>query len=73
MEKNENLKNLAQELKILRAKHNLTQEELAKVSGVSRCAITFIENGKTTARPSTLVKIAKALHIDESSLLNYIL
>lgn len=73
MEKNENLKKLALELKILRAKKNVTQEELAKLSGVSHCAITFIENCKTTARPQTLIKLAKALEVDESELLNFIL
>lgn len=73
MTESENLRKLAHELKVLRAKNNMTQEELAKASGVSNCAITFIENCKTQARAKTLIKLARALHVDESELLNYIL
>lgn len=73
MTESENLRKLAHEIKVLRAKNNMTQEELAKASGVSNCAITFIENCKTQARAKTLIKLARALQVDESELLNYIL
>ena len=72
MTNNENLKNLAKQIKILRGKNSMTQEELAKASGVSACAITFIESCKKKPRVATLIKIAKALNVDESELLNYI-
>ena len=68
----ENLKKLAHEIKVLRAKNDMTQEELAEASGVSHCSITFIENCKKKPRVSTLIKIAKALKVDENELLNYI-
>ena len=73
MEKSEKMEQLARRIKVLRAMNNMTQEELAKASGVSNCAITFIENCKTQARAKTLIKLARALHVDESELLNYIL
>lgn len=73
MEKSENMRKLAHEIKVLRAKNNMTQEDLAKASGVSNCAIVFIENCRTQARAKTLIKLARALHVDESELLIYIL
>ena len=68
----ENLKKLAHEIKVLRAKNVMTLEELAVVSGVSHCSITFIENCKKKPRVATIIKIAKALKVDENELLNYI-
>jgi len=44
-------------LKELRHKSNLTQEQLAKMVGISRTMVTEIENGN--ANPS--VKVAKRL------------
>jgi putative transcriptional regulator len=44
-------------LKELRQRSNLTQEQLAKMVGISRTMITEIENGK--ANPS--VKVAKKI------------
>lgn len=73
MNKSEKMEQLARRIKVLRAMNNMTQEELAKASGVSNCAITFIENCKTQARAKTLIKLARALQVDESELLNYIL
>lgn len=73
MNKSEKMEQLARRIKVLRAMNNMTQEELAKASGVSNCAITFIENCRTQARAKTLIKLARALQVDESELLNYIL
>jgi putative transcriptional regulator len=54
-------------MKELRARYDLTQEELAKIVGVRRETILFIEKGNYN--PSLLLAhdIAKALHttIDE--------
>lgn len=69
---NENLKRLANQIKVLRARNNMTQEELSRASGVSACAITFIESCKKKPRVATIIKIAKALNVDENELLNYI-
>lgn len=70
------MKNLANELKVLRAKNGMTQEDLAKASGVSPCAIALIESCKKKPRVATILKIAKAFKIGEEEtqkLLDYIL
>jgi len=49
-------------LKEVREEEKLTQEELAKKSGVSRTIIAGLESGAiTTTTTKTLTKIAKAL------------
>jgi len=45
-------------LKVLRAKHNLTQEQLAKKIGISRPALSDIETGKTIPSGQTIIRIA---------------
>ena len=46
----------------LRESKKLTQEELGKLSGVSRVSIYKIETGQSTPRDTTLQHIAEALH-----------
>lgn len=49
-------------LKSIREKLGMTQEELAKKSGVSRITIVGIETGRTkVTRTDTLAKIADAV------------
>lgn len=52
-------------LKELRKTAVISQEELAEKSGVSRAAISAIENShrRTTPWPSTIRKLAKALGV----------
>ncbi len=54
-------------IKELRARHNLTQEELAKKVGVRRETILFVENGKYAPSLKLAHDLAKALQttIDE--------
>jgi putative transcriptional regulator len=54
-------------IKELRARYNLTQEDLAKNVGVRRETILFIEKGKYNPSLQLAHMIAKALHttIDE--------
>lgn len=49
-------------IKELRAKHKLTQEELANKVGVRRETILFIENGKYSPSLRLAHKIAKTLN-----------
>lgn len=70
---NDKMKMLAQQIKVFRAKSNMTQEDLAKASGLSPCAIGLIESCKRKPRVTSLVKIAEALNVDEKELLCYIL
>lgn len=68
----EKQRELAIKVKVLRAEKNMTQEQLAESSGVSVCAVTFIENCKKKPRVGTLIKIAKAFEIDANELLKYV-
>lgn len=55
---------MGSKLKEKRKSQGLTQEELAKKSGVSRGTILALESGKSevVTKTSTLVKLAKALN-----------
>lgn len=69
-----NLKGLAKEIKIGRARKGINQVELAERSGVSLCAIALIESENKrvqSVRTGTLVKIAKALDLENDVLLKY--
>lgn len=49
-------------VKELREAKNMTQEELAAKSGISRCTISALENGLTRNTTSkTLLKLAQVL------------
>jgi putative transcriptional regulator len=48
-------------IKEYRAKHNLTQEKLAKMVGVRRETIVFLEQGKYNPSLRLAHKVAKAL------------
>ncbi len=68
----EKLKELAKQIKILRAKNDLTQEELAIKSGLGFSTIVCLESYRKIPRVETLVKIAEACNVDEQELLKYI-
>lgn len=51
-------------IKELRARHNLTQEELARQVGVRRETILFLEKGKYNPSLKLAYKIALALKAD---------
>ncbi len=55
-------------LKQFRESRVLTQEELAKASGVSLSQIIRLESGKNRPRPATIRKLAKALGIGASKI-----
>lgn len=48
----------------LRARHEFTQSDLAKVVGVTRQTIGFIEKGEFSPSVTLALKIAKALQCD---------
>ena len=57
-------------LRQLRREANLSQEELAKKAGISRVAISLLENGKSVdAKGSTIQKLSEALKVDPKVLL----
>lgn len=51
---------IANFIKAYRKKNNISQDELAKYSNVSRLAINEFENGKSDIKFSTLLKVLKA-------------
>ena len=58
------------ELKKCRLQAGLTQEQLAKESGISRITINKLENGfQTIIKSSTIIKLADALKINPQILL----
>jgi len=63
--------NFAQQLKDLRKERNLTQEELAKKTGISLRTISRYELGETLPRTKKYYeKIAKALEVDDDYFLS---
>jgi len=60
---------LGQNLRKLRLKKNLSQDNLAKILNVDRAYISNIENGRMNPTLSTLEKISNALGISSSELL----
>lgn len=58
------------ELKKCRIQAGLTQEQLAKESGISRITINKLENGfQTITKSSTIIKLADTLKINPQILL----
>lgn len=58
------------EIRKHRQSWNLTQDDLARMLGVSQASITAWERGTRTPDPETLVKLVKALDIDPRVLFN---
>ena len=57
------------QIKELREKRHLTQEELAEISGVSRATLSKLEtNAVDVCQSKTLVKIAEALNVKVGSI-----
>lgn len=58
-------------LKVLRAEHELTQEDLAKALGVSRQTINAIEKGKYDPSLVLAFKMAELFKIRIEEIFNY--
>ncbi len=56
----------------LRTEKGMTQENLSAFAGIARSHLTLLENGKKTARLDTLFRIADALEIKPSVLIQMI-
>jgi transcriptional regulator with XRE-family HTH domain len=66
-------KSFGENLRLERKKQNLTVQVVAEKCGTSRSYITLIENGKRLPRKKILLKIAVALHLKTSTVLNWYL
>lgn len=60
---------LAKNLKVLRAKHDYSQEQLAELADISQQQISFLENGKINPKLIMLVKIAEVFGITVNDLI----
>ena len=58
-------------LKTLRTKNNLTQEDLADSLEVSRQAVCMWERGERTPKISVLTKIAKTFELSIDHIINH--
>ena len=63
-------KKLAHNLKVERAKNELTQEKLAELSGISAKHITKIESAKVSPSIYIVYKLAKGLKTSIDELVN---
>ncbi|MDS9471691.1 helix-turn-helix transcriptional regulator [Sporosarcina pasteurii] len=59
---------LRNRLRELRARHHFTQVELAKIVGVTRQTIGFIEKGEFSPSVTLALKLARALECDINEL-----
>ena len=55
-------------LRPLRLERALTQEELAQAAGLNAATVVQLENGRRTARPPTIRKLAAALGVPVTAL-----
>ncbi len=70
-----NQKDIGKIIRFHRKQAQLSQEELATLSGVGKTAVFDIEKGKLTIRFSTLIKLLHALNIKikfESTLMEHL-
>ncbi len=64
----ETLIKIGDNIRTIRKKRGLSQEEFAHIAGFSRSYFTEIETGKRNISVLNLVKIAKMLHVDTSEI-----
>lgn len=60
-------------VKKVRLEKNMTLEELARLSGISKGHLSKIERGEREPKISTLIQIALALKVDSNELYSIIL
>ena len=68
---NIDLVKLGQKIKFERIRHNLSQEELAELSGLSVHGLSNVETGKTDIRYTNLLQISKAFDMRLCELLDF--
>ena len=64
-----NLDHIGKKIKYLRLRQQKTQQQIADECGISKSLLSKIENGQTSSAIATLAKIAKALNVSLSWLL----
>lgn len=69
MDLNDLNKNIADNMRQIRAKNRISQDELAELSGISQQYICKIENEKVNPSIHILVKIAESLKVTVNDLI----
>mgnify|MGYP003657859143 FL=1 len=64
------LADVGRRIRAIRAEQSLNLDQLARLTGISAPALSLIETGKRDARLTTLAKIAAALRVSLSTLLD---
>jgi transcriptional regulator with XRE-family HTH domain len=64
------LADVGRRIRAIRTEHSLNLDQLARLTGISAPALSLIETGKRDARLTTLAKIAAALRVSLSALLD---
>jgi transcriptional regulator with XRE-family HTH domain len=63
------IERIAMRIKALRDKRQMSQEDLAERAGISRGYLARLETGRHDPTITTLEKLAKALHVKVTELL----
>lgn len=71
MNKKELLLKLGSKVRYERVKKNLSQEELAELANLNMRSISMIERGVTDVKFTTLTKIAEALQVETTVLIDF--
>ncbi|UXX81521.1 helix-turn-helix domain-containing protein [Roseovarius pelagicus] len=64
------LANVGRRIRATRVKQSLNLDQLARLTGISAPALSLIETGKRDARLTTVAKIAAALRVPLSTLMD---
>lgn len=73
MNEKELLLKLGQKIRFERTKRGMSQEKLAELANLNFRSVSYIECGSHNVKFITIAKIAEALKIDISSLVNFTL
>lgn len=63
---------LAKEIKLARMKKKLTQQDLAKLTGLSNATIVNIEKNKRKANMQTILKVCETLGISNKKIKTFL-
>ena len=64
-------KHIGIQIKKVRGKRNISQEQLAELTGICVASLSLIENGKRQARLDTIISIANVLNVNIEELLTF--
>ena len=65
----EEVQKLAKNLKRIRAEKSISQGDIVKATGLDKAMISNIENGKTNPTLATITKLARAVGVSVSQLM----